>query len=410
MSDTNCPTATLHLRVNELVKLKNKLEDKIDEKLEKVDYDESKLGTNQGAVTRWRKRITETKKDISETRKEIEKLQQLKTDNSESATQAQSVATTPSISKELKRLQHDFTTQPRFTPQLDVAVFTRSMQVLYDTHVKCNLSLESDFVKQVEVHIDTSYRIQLQRYVETNGRFSTWKSLKEYLVNTHRSMSTLFMELGKFTNLPMRNHESVRDFCQRLKTAADEAQTIIMSKLKEALKAEPSVQDIFELMQMDSCVRAMQSHPRYREHYNMIVHTIDDCVNLDMLSQKASKIADRSVDIDPMSEPSAYLTTKSDSKPSSDSMVAMEKKMEKMMALIAQGQNQNTSSSSMSSGKPKPSKGRKPNNWSNPEFRARVADEKCRLYQKKNECNRSNCPYFPCNKKSTSNTFYSKDF
>ena len=57
-----------------------------------------------------------------------------------------------------------------------------------------------------------------------------------------------------------------------------------------------------------------------------------------------SKVADRKVTVDGMSEPKAYLTAESNSKPTPDKLSAMEKQMEKVMAFIAKGQNQNGSS------------------------------------------------------------------
>ena len=117
MSDTNSTIATLYQQVTDLINLKNELDDKIDAKLDIVDYDESKLGKNKAAVTRWRNRISETKQDIEKFRNEIEKLQTMKKEELEFAVPVQSGGGTPSISKELKRLQHDFTTQPRFTQQ-----------------------------------------------------------------------------------------------------------------------------------------------------------------------------------------------------------------------------------------------------------------------------------------------------
>ena len=219
--------------------------------------------------------------------------------------------------------------------------------------------------------------------------------------------------MSKFTSLPMNRNETVREFCQRIEIAADEAQTIILNKLKDETKKEPTVQDIFELMKMDAVVRQMQAHHKYREDYNTIVNSIDDCVNLEMLSAKASKVADRRVNTDELSEPRAYLNAKSDTKPTTDpTIAAMGKQMEKMMALIAQGQNDKTSSTSLKDGKQnKKGRSRKDqSSWTDPDFRARVANFDCRVYKNRNECDRTNCPYLPCNKKSASKTYYSKDF
>ena len=133
-----------------------------------------------------------------------------------------------------------------------------------------------------------------------------------------------------------------------------------------------------------------------------------------MLSQKASKIADRKIHVDEMAEPKAFMNIKSDSKPSPDPMLAMEKRMmDKMTALIAQGQNQHVHT--VPAQKEKTDKKKSKNEirkekWKDPEYRAKVANQQCFIDEKYNNCVRPNCPFLPCNKNSTSKTFYSKDF
>ena len=230
-------------RINKSIESINDLEEKIDVKLDTVDGDETKLGTHKASVTRWRNRIEKLQADIDKCEAEVKKketeLRELKVESSDHQVVAQSGGGKSPLLKELKTLQHDFATHPRFSPKLDIAVFTRHMQVLYDTHVSNCKGLEDDFIKLVECHIDTSYRVQLQRHVELEGRFTTWAEMKAYLLETHRSSSTLFQELAKFTSIPMKHHESVKEYCQRVKTAGEEAETIIRSKLKDELKAEP---------------------------------------------------------------------------------------------------------------------------------------------------------------------------
>ena len=400
----------LQKRINKFIDLKYELDEKIEVKLEAVDQDESKLGTHKASVTRWRNNITRLDADIVKYEDEIKALRATKTETSESIVHVQSGGGASTFSKELKTLQHDFSTHPRFSQKLDVAVFTRHMQVLYDTHVAVCTGLEQDFVKLVECHIDTSYRVQLQRYVEANSRFATWSELKKYLVETHRSCTTLFQEMAKFSSLPMRSNETVREYCNRVETAADEAQTIIMSKLKEQTNIEPTAQDIFELMKMDAVVRQMQAHHKYREDFNIIVNTIDDCVNLDMLSQKASKVADRKVNTDDMFEPGTYLAGKSETKSTPDKLSAMEKQISKMMALMAQGQNQKSQPPEKKVSKEKSDKEWRNRCWDDPEYRKKHANSPCHAYEKNNSCSRSNCPFSPCNKKSSSKSFYSTDF
>ena len=409
----------LQTRVNQYLEQICQLEAKIDEKLEKVDYDEDNLGTMKGIVTRWRNKIKEHQANIEEAKAEIKTLKTApKSEGLNSSMSGQSGGGT--LSKELKRLQHDFNNHPRFAPPLDVAVFARSMQVLYDTHVKHNIMLENDFVQQVECHIDTTYRVQLQRYIDVNERFSSWKDMKTYLVETHRSCTTLFQEMGKFTNIPMRNNETVKEYCQRVKTAGEEAETIIRSKLKDELNAEPTARDIFELMQMDAVVRQMQAHPKFRDDYNMIVNQIDSCTTIDMLSQKASKIADRKVHVDELSDPRTFINSKSQPTSCTSRTDSIDKAVEKAMskhmnAFMAQSHThaQKTQPAKDSSNKMKSNK--KSNDsrykhWSDPEWRRKKVNEPCHMYQRDNSCNRTNCPFAPCNKKSTEFTLYSKVF
>ena len=214
------------------------------------------------------------------------------------------------------------------------------------------------------------------------------------------------------TSLPMKRNETVKQYCQRVKTAGEEAQTIILSKLKEYITGEPTVTDMFELMMMDAVVREMHSHSKYREIYNQIVTQIDSCVTLDQLSQQVSKVADRKVTTDEMSEPKAYLTAKPDTKLTPDPMVAMGKQMDKVLALIAQGQPNKSTSTNPDKSKPhRKGKGKRDRtDFTDPEYRARVANYKCRLYTNRNECDRTNCPFSPCNEKTASKTYYSKDF
>jgi len=403
----------LQKRINKLIDRKYELEEKIDTKLDTVDGDETKLGTHKASVTRWRNMIEKLKTDIDKCQTEIttkeEVLRELKVESTGHQVVAQSWGGKSPLLKELKTLQHDFSTHPRFSPKLDIAVFTRHMQVLYDTHVSNCKGLEEVFVKLVECHIDTSYRVQLQRHVELEGRFTTWAEMKAYLLETHRSCSTLFQELAKFTNIPMKHHESVREYCQRVKTAGEEAETIIRSKLKDELKAEPTTRDIFELMQMDAVVRQMQAHPRYRDDYNLIVNQIDSCTNIDMLSHKASKIADRKVHIDVLSEPSTYTNTDTGARPNRVDM--MEQRMDKLMTLIAQGQNEETKPSETNeknTTKGKMSQNwKRPKHWDDPNWRSKHAHDRCRLYDREGTCTRTDCPFSPCN---GSGVFYTKDF
>ena len=169
------------------------LEDKIEEKLEKVDFDESKLGSGvKGHITKWNKKIKEYEAQISKDEEIVKSLRTKLESTSSSSGGGTSTSNTSSLNKELKNMKNDFDGQSMFRPPMDVSLFVRNMQMLHNTHCKHNTSLEADFITACEAKIDTTYRIALQEHVSTNGRFLTWAAMKKYLVSTHRSATTLF--------------------------------------------------------------------------------------------------------------------------------------------------------------------------------------------------------------------------
>merc|ERR1712035_271451 len=107
------------------------------------------------------------------------------------------------------------------------------MNMVYATHIKVTPSLESDFVTLVEQHIATAYRVQLQKYTDDNGRFEKWTDMRDYLLKSHKSCSTIFQELQRVSTMPMKQNESVREFSARVKQISDDAQTVISAKYKE---------------------------------------------------------------------------------------------------------------------------------------------------------------------------------
>ena len=57
----------------------------------------------------------------------------------------------------------------------------------------------------------------------------------------------------------MKRNETVKEYYQRIKTAGKEAQTIILSELREQFKGEPTVSSMFDLMMIDAVVRDPRS-------------------------------------------------------------------------------------------------------------------------------------------------------
>ena len=75
------------------------------------------------------------------------------------------------------------------------------------------------------------------------------------------------------TSLPMKRNETVKEYYQRIKTAGKEAQTIILSELREQFKGEPTVSSMFDLMMIDAVVRDPRSikvskNRQYDRHTN----------------------------------------------------------------------------------------------------------------------------------------------
>ena len=383
-------------------------EQKIDAKQAEVNYDDTKLTSGiKGHITKWEKKINELKEQISKDEAIVAALR-LKTENTPSSGGGGSTSSSSTgMSKEVKNLKHDFSCQPMFSPPMDVSLFVRSMQMLYNSHVKHNSNLELDFVSSVESKIDTCYRIELQAYVESNGRFMTWAKMKEYLVNTHRSATTIFQELARVTSLPMRANESIKEFAIRIKQANDEAKTIIASKYKEQTSTNLTVDSLWELIGCDSIVRSMQSSSKYRHDYNEICNTIDDCVTIDKLSQKASKVADRRMNLDDtVHESQSYLSSKQHS--SNNDLVAMEKRLaatfKEQMALMAKSNDPKTQPPK------KENKKDKGKFWEDPTWRSKQVNKLCNNIKNDKSCSRTNCPFSPCNKSNSGKSFYTQDF
>ena len=233
--------------------------------------------------------------------------------------------------------------------------------------------------------------------------------MRDYLLKSHKSCSTIFQELQRVSTMPMKQNESVREFSARIKQISDEAQTVITAKYKEETREDLTVSSLFELMACESVLRQMQAHPKLRHDYNTIVNELDGCMTLETLGHKASKIADRQVNIDLTADPRTFL---SQNKPIPDPMAEMCKQMnaqiQKQFALMAKQFTPGTGQvdgvkSDMTKEQRKAWNKEK---WTNPEWRKKVADNECRNFRDKQQCTRKSCPFKPCNKMTTGNTLY----
>ena len=106
-----------------------------------------------------------------------------------------------------------------------------------------------------------------------------------------------------------------------------------------------------------------------------------------------------------MADPSAYLNVKPETKPSPDPLVEMENRL---MTFITESLDKKMEQMKETTEKGKSKKNREAPDWNDPEFRKKVANIKCRNHERNGECNRTNCPYAPCNQYPK--TYYIKDF
>ena len=211
----------------------------------------------------------------------------------------------------------------------------------------------------------------------------------------------------------MRPNESVKEFSIRVKQACDEAKTIISSKYKDQTKSDLTINDLWELIACDSIVRSMQSSSKYRHDYNEICNTIDDCVTVERLSEKASKVADRRMILDDLvPEQQSYLSSKPHASNNVNDFAAMEKRLaaslKEQMTLMAR--NYEPKSQPKSDQKKKAKPWSPPKKWNDPVWRSKHVNEPCHKFQESGSCTRTNCPYAPCNKSTSGQALYNRDF
>ena len=388
----------------------DKLEEKIEEKLALVDDDEEKLkGGNKSAVTRWRNKITKIEADIAKCETAIEKAEArlLKAEGKGTSNQAQSGGGSQEtgVSKAVKNLTRDIEAQSKFSPQVDVSVFAQTMTMVWNTHVKNNISIEADFVSLCEGRIDRVYRIPMQSYTEANGSFSTWEEMKTYLLSTHRSCTTIFQELAKM-DLPRRHNENGREYAGRLDQMGDEALTIISAKFKQITGQEMGVPDLFEIMKCGSYIRMMQADHVLRDVYNQIAQHLDETVTLKELAQKSSTVVDRQVS----TEAETYMASKVKDSNQMDSLIEKFSAMEKKMTLLAKSNGHDSKSSGEHKPKKKSSKPstRVPmSEWSKDKIES-VRDVACLNITNRGTCERKVCHFHPCNRKSSGQSMFTK--
>ena len=351
------------------------LMEKIDAKRDAAEEEGTPLaGAHLASVTRWNNEIVAAQEVLVEREAtEAAKAAQVPATGGQVVTDFKPSAQSEAI----KCMQRDIDSVPMLSGALDVAVFVRRAQTVYNTHVLENPLLEGDFCKKIETRLTSEYRHTYQTSCPT--RKKTWADFKEYLVEKHRSKTTVFQELTHFMKLPMLQNESIRAYAARLKTVGSESSIIIRSKFKDQMKREINVDDCFELMFAGALVDSLKSHPVYRKYFHRMVTDIDNCFTVDDLAAKATTHFDRDDET-----PAVVATT--------EAMMAqtMQQNFDKLAALLAKG---NVVPPTV-----QPKAERKKPSWlkkmSDKKFLEWAATQGC-LRQKKNngKCDREVCPF-----------------
>ena len=369
--------------------------------------DKELTGGDKGAVTRWSNEIklllpmiTKKVKDanaelrrVTEEREnrrltaEIEAMGKSVSKPAQSSEEKQS----PKVDGELlKSMSRDVSNQPVLCPKLDVSIFVRRMTTVWTTHCKDNVPLEPYFCRAVEQNLCSEYRQMYQTSCSTAK--STWNDFSTYLLDKHKSKTSIYQELSTFMTIPILQSEDIREYAARIKTASAEAAIVIKSKYKENKNVDLDVDSLFELLSCHTLVATMQSHPKYRRHYNRIVESLDKVTTVEEVAAKTSLFAEREVD-DTMTKANtdAYVT-QSQSTQSIKSLIQNE-----VRAFLNQSKP-SSSATPEATGKPK-AKG-KPNgkrSWeercADPDFIKRAKNEDCFREKKNGQCNRTVCPF-----------------
>ena len=307
---------------------------KIDAKLIELnvgpDLDESGLEAAQkGTLTRWRNELIKLEQQIitlhaaEEARRQEQKEAELqKRLEMERATLMQfehkpglvsggdkNVAKAEPAGN-LKLLKSDMDQQPELTPRLDVAIFVRKMGVVYKSHVEGEPSLLKTFLMMVEQKMHTSYRQTFQAR-DASVTVDTWAEMRDYLLRTHKSNSTIFQELGQFNELQLEKGEKLTDFGARIETVGAECKIVIAAKFKEMCKREMNVDDLFDMLYSDTFIKSLQSNARYSAYYNDIVRDLDTCYKVSDIAARASTMAKRKVDTETVGSSSTALMASS---------------------------------------------------------------------------------------------------
>ena len=226
MADFNETTITQVETNRERIKvLEGKIDDceaKIEAKYELVetaDPPRDLIPQEQGTITRWKNCIADYKEEIDKRQASIDKLLTTKPvvverTHDDSISNQGGRCTSP----KWKRLIQDCNQQPTLEPELDVSLFIRNMGMLYTSHVDGVDDInEAEFIKQIEMKLCPSYRIEFQSKTKVTA-IETWSAMKDFLLTTFKSNTTIFQELEGLSSLNFTSGETIRNFAARIKS------------------------------------------------------------------------------------------------------------------------------------------------------------------------------------------------
>ena len=385
--------AQIQTKNDEIIELNKSitgLKAKIEAKHEAAETADRDLGKGEkSAITRWTNEIKAIKEEIVQAECTIkELLLQTKPTPSLNESIAPAPATSgPSTAQKL--LMQDCSMQPMLTPSLDVSLFCQHMDMLHKTHVEKNGVDEAYFVIQVEQKLYTGYRKEFQNASESTT-INTWALMRQHLLKTHKSPTTVFQEFEALHAVDQNPGESLRDFAARLKRKGDEAKTLIKAKFKDERNKDLTCDDLFELQLCNQLVNVMKANPKWRDAFNRIVTTLDSKLTIMDLTDKVNTVLER-VHIVEQPVPAAYVAqTQRPDVTNIQSIVqsAVQSFMDKTKNNVMPDQK---------SAKNK----KKKSNWkerieSDPAWAEKCAKETCHLFEKDGKCDRKLCVYSPC--------------
>ena len=366
------------------------LDQKIADKEDEATMTETELtGGNKAAVSKWRNQVAELE----------QQLEKLQLDTKPTVT-PQPGATAPTSTPSPLREAHmdmarDVASQPMLDPSIDVAVFTRRMNVCFNTHCKKEPRLVPDFLRQVEQRLSPDYRHSFQLNTQDKA-ISTWPQMEEYLLSCHKSNTTVFQELQKLESLTMGRDELLRDFSARIKSCGGDAYTIIKSKFRDEYKRELTLDDFMEIYKSSIMIKQMQQHHVYSGFYDQIVKDLDHVYKVEDVASKASIFADRQVRSQSTvsSAGNVYVASQS----TDDRINRLETTLQSALQCFAAGQKPQTSGTASSSQSDKSQgskKKRKP--WKelikDPKFMEHAKTKPCHKERDNGNCDRETCPF-----------------